>query len=87
MRPTPRLRILEVGAGSGTISATPPTFDVTHCHQVLTHLPRPADALREILRVTRAGGVVVAREGDLETECVWPELPGMTPKAGRQLLS
>ncbi|ROV90139.1 hypothetical protein VPNG_09787 [Cytospora leucostoma] len=79
------------------------TFDITHCHQLLTHLPRPVDAVREMLRVTKPGGIVAAREGDLETECVWPELPGMlkfhafsakfiqlsggTPKAGRQLLS
>lgn len=151
----PHLKLLDVGAGSGSISATlaraiqpdghvtatdrDPTilpraqvlaertgaavagnmtfrqadvfalpfadasFDVTHCHQVLTHLPRPADALREMLRVTRPGGLVAAREGDLETECVWPELPallkfhdlcarsmtlaGGTAKAGRQLLS
>lgn len=150
----PHVRLLDVGAGSGSISATlaraiqpggrvvatdikpdileraravaeeagvadniefqqadvlgrlpfdDATFDVTHCHQVLTHLPRPVDALREMLRVTKPGGVVAAREGDLETECVWPELPGMikfhaltakfiglaggTPKAGRQLLS
>ncbi|CAN8103096.1 unnamed protein product [Discula destructiva] len=53
------------------------TFDVTHCHQVLAHLAQPAEALREMLRVTNPGGVVAAREGDLETECVWPELPGM----------
>lgn len=79
------------------------TFDVVHCHQVLAHLPRPADALREMLRVTRPGGVVAAREGDLETEIVWPELPdfarfhaltvgfikmgGGSVKAGRQLFS
>ena len=47
--------------------------------------------------------VVAAREGDLETECVWPELSGLlkfhkfavsmmnaaegTPNGGRQLLS
>lgn len=52
-------------------------FDVVHCHQVLTHLPRPWDALREMQRVTKAGGIVAAREGDLETECVWPPLPGL----------
>ncbi|ROV92766.1 hypothetical protein VMCG_09079 [Cytospora schulzeri] len=149
----PRITLLDVGAGSGSISATlarelqpdgrviatdvnpdilerartvaeaagvtnidfqqadvlgrlpfdDATFDVTHCHQVLTHLPHPVDALREMLRVTKPGGIVAAREGDLETECVWPELPGMvkfhaltanfiklaggTSKAGRQLLS
>jgi SAM-dependent methyltransferase len=79
------------------------TFDVTFCHQVLVHIGNPWDALREMLRVTKRGGIVAAREGDYETECVWPELPalgkfhtlmaghmssgGGTPTAGRQLLS
>src|ERR1700760_1231452 len=78
------------------------TFDVTFCHQVLVHIGTPWDALREMLRVTKRGGIVAAREGDYETECVWPELPelrkfhklmaglmgtgGGTPTAGRQLL-
>jgi len=79
------------------------TFDVTFCHQVLIHIGTPWDALREMLRVTKRGGIVAAREGDYETECVWPELPelcnfhklmaglmsagGGTPTTGRQLLS
>ena len=79
------------------------TFDVTFCHQVLVHIGTPWDALREMLRVTKRGGIVAAREGDYETECVWPELPGLgkfhrlmasvmsagggTQTAGRQLLS
>lgn len=79
------------------------TFDVTFCHQVLVHIGTPWDALREMLRVTKRGGIVAAREGDYETECIWPELPqlgkfhklmaglmsagGGTPTAGRQLLS
>lgn len=75
------------------------TFDITHCHQVLTHLKEPWDALREMLRVTKPGGVVAAREGNYETECFWPDLPGVVkfhnfigkflqnPTAGRQLLS
>lgn len=151
----PHLKLLDVGAGSGTISATlakaiqphghvtatdikadilpraravaetagvtnidhkqadvlaaaglpfeDATFDVTHCHQVLAHLSRPADAIREMVRVTKPGGIVAAREGDLETQCAWPDLPGLTkfhaltagaieraggsPRAGRQLLS
>jgi SAM-dependent methyltransferase len=78
------------------------TFDVTFCHQVLIHIGTPWDGLREMLRVTKRGGIVAAREGDYETECVWPELPelckfhdlmagimsagGGTPAAGRQLL-
>ncbi|KAE9380883.1 methylase [Stipitochalara longipes BDJ] len=147
----PRLTLLDVGAGSGTISVSfaklipdghvtgvdlnasilpraravaemagvkniefqegsvyklpfaDETFDVTFCHQVLIHIGTPWDALREMLRVTKPGGIVAAREGDYETECVWPELPelgkfhklmaglmsagGGTPTAGRQLLS
>jgi SAM-dependent methyltransferase len=53
------------------------TFDVTHCHQVLCHLKEPDKALREFLRVTKPGGIVAAREGDYETECFWPEIPGL----------
>ena len=145
------LRLLDVGAGSGTISVTlakempqghvtatdlnknileraqtiatahgvtnisfqqadayqlpfpDASFDVTHCHQVLAHLQQPWNVLREMMRVTKPGGVVAVREGDLTSECVWPELAGMAKfhklagdliqlrggciTAGRQLLS
>ncbi|KAK7757093.1 hypothetical protein SLS62_000640 [Diatrype stigma] len=53
------------------------SFDVTHCHQMLCHMDAPSDALREMLRVTRPGGVVAARESDLATQCIWPESPGL----------
>ncbi|RQM08401.1 hypothetical protein DH86_00002647 [Scytalidium sp. 3C] len=143
----PNLKLLDVGAGSGTISVSfaklipdghvtgidlnpnilpraravaemagvkniefqqgsvfelpfaDETFEIT----VLIHIGNPWDALREMLRVTKRGGIVAAREGDYETECIWPELPelskfhklmaglmssgGGTPTAGRQLLS
>jgi ubiquinone/menaquinone biosynthesis C-methylase UbiE len=147
----PHLTLLDVGAGSGTISAAfakaipdghvtgidvnpdilpraravaetagltniefrqgdahklpfaDATFDVVFCHQMLTHIAAPWDALREMLRVAKPGGIVAAREGDFETESVWPQMPaldkfhklaadlmssaGGTPTAGRQLLS
>ena len=147
----PQLAILDVGAGSGTISVSlaklvpngkvtvvdlnkdilpraetvaeeagvkniefqladayklpfsDESFDITHCHQLLSHAKQPWDVLREMLRVTKKGGVVAAREGDFRTECFWPELPGLVkfhnfilgftkiaggcPIAGRQLLS
>lgn len=53
------------------------SFDVAHCHQMLCHMDAPGDALREMLRVTRPGGVVAAREADMATQCIWPEAPGL----------
>ena len=53
------------------------TFDVAHCHQMLCHLDAPAEALREMLRVTKPGGLVAARESDLAAQCIWPESPGL----------
>ncbi|SPQ24501.1 d4c3f64b-4bb2-444a-bb66-fa55ac78a6a6 [Thermothielavioides terrestris] len=52
-------------------------FDVVHTHQVLAHTARPWDVLAEMLRVTKPGGIVVAREGDLDSEVVWPVTPGL----------
>lgn len=147
----PNLALLDVGAGSGTISVTlakvipdghvtavdlnadilpraraiadmegvknidfkqgdayklpfdDAVFDVVCCHQMLTHLKAPEEALREMVRVTKVGGIVAAREGDYDTESVWPEIPGLlkfhkfaadmikagggTDKGGRQLVS
>ncbi|KAI1169960.1 S-adenosyl-L-methionine-dependent methyltransferase [Nemania sp. FL0916] len=53
------------------------TFDVVHCHQVLVHNKNPWKILTEMLRVTKPGGVCAAREGDLDTEIMWPPLPGL----------
>ncbi|ETS88199.1 hypothetical protein PFICI_02027 [Pestalotiopsis fici W106-1] len=53
------------------------SFDIVHCHQVLAHNKGQAEILREMLRVTKPGGVVAAREGDMETEVFWPPLPGL----------
>ena len=46
------------------IDAPDHTFDVVHAHQVLQHLTRPVDALREMRRVLKPRGVVAARDGD-----------------------
>ncbi|KAI1267848.1 S-adenosyl-L-methionine-dependent methyltransferase [Xylariaceae sp. FL1019] len=53
------------------------SFDVTYCHQVLAHNKGQFQILAEMLRVTKPGGVVAAREGDTETESFWPPLPGL----------
>ncbi|KAF9363556.1 hypothetical protein BGX34_003847 [Mortierella sp. NVP85] len=51
------------------------TFDVVHVHQVLQHIADPVQALREMKRVAKPGGIVAARESG---EASWyPELPGL----------
>src|SRR5687768_6803560 len=118
----PNIRLLDVGAGPGTISASlakylpegqviatdlsdevlarakafaastgvnniafkeadvyelpfpTASFDVTHASQVLCHLDRPAEALAEMIRVTKPGGVVGVRESDLRTVACWPDI-------------
>lgn len=39
-------------------------FDAAHCERVLMHLDDPDAALREMVRVVRPGGIVVAAEPD-----------------------
>jgi ubiquinone/menaquinone biosynthesis C-methylase UbiE len=39
-------------------------FDVVHAHQVLQHLARPVEALCEMRRVLRPGGLVAVRDSD-----------------------
>lgn len=79
------------------------SFDVVHAHQILQHVADPVQALREMARVTRPGGLVAARDGDYAAFTWWPQLPeldewlrlyrtaaranGGEPDAGRRLLS
>ncbi|WNI28102.1 methyltransferase domain-containing protein [Streptomyces sp. ITFR-6] len=79
------------------------TFDVVHAHQVLQHVGDPVQALREMRRVCRPGGVVAARDSDYAAMTWFPEVPAMDawqdlygrvaranggePDAGRRLLS
>lgn len=51
-------------------------FDVVFCNQTLVHIPTPVQALREMKRVCRPGGVVAAREADWPFR-FYPELPGL----------
>ena len=51
----------------GSIYETPfaeAAFDVTLAHTVLMHVPHPEQALREMARVTRPGGLVIACEAN-----------------------
>jgi SAM-dependent methyltransferase len=52
-------------------------FDVVHTHQVLHHLARPVDALREFRRVAGRDGLVAAREVDYEGTIWYPLLPAL----------
>jgi ubiquinone/menaquinone biosynthesis C-methylase UbiE len=79
------------------------SFDVVHAHQVLQHVADPVQALREMRRVCRPGGVVAARDGDYAAMTWYPAVPaldewmalyqrvsrhnGGEPDAGRRLLS
>lgn len=79
------------------------TFDVTHAHQVLQHVADPVQALREMVRVTRPGGIIAVRDSDYSAFTWWPAVPqldewlrlyldaaranGGEPDAGRRLLS
>ncbi|MET8006765.1 class I SAM-dependent methyltransferase [Nonomuraea glycinis] len=79
------------------------SFDVVHAHQVLQHVGDPVQALREMRRVTKPGGLVAARDSDYTAFTWYPALPALAewmtlyqklaranggePDAGRRLLS
>ena len=79
------------------------TFDVAHAHQVLQHVSDPVQALRELARVTKPGGIVAVRDADYSGFAWWPASPmldrwldryraaaranGGEPDAGRRLLA
>ncbi|MFD7862755.1 class I SAM-dependent methyltransferase [Streptomyces sp. NPDC059783] len=79
------------------------SFDVVHAHQVLQHVGDPVQALREMRRVCRPGGIVAARDSDYAAMNWYPASPEMDawqrlydrvaranggePDAGRRLLS
>ncbi|MFD7290190.1 methyltransferase domain-containing protein [Streptomyces sp. NPDC059863] len=79
------------------------SFDIVHAHQVLQHVGDPVQALSELRRVCRPGGIVAARDADYGSFTWFPDVPaldgwqelyrrvaranGGEPDAGRRLLS
>lgn len=53
------------------------SFDVVHAHQVLQHVADPAQALREMARVCRPGGVVAVRDADYRAFAWAPRVPAL----------
>jgi ubiquinone/menaquinone biosynthesis C-methylase UbiE len=51
-----------VEGDAGRIPLPDNSFDVVTCQTVLMHLPRPTDALREMLRILRPGGLLICVE-------------------------
>lgn len=79
------------------------SFDVVHAHQVLQHVGDPVQALREMTRVCRPGGIIAVRDADYAAMTWHPASPvldgwlelyervaranGGEPDAGRHLKS
>jgi SAM-dependent methyltransferase len=57
---TPHSGSVDLLGDARSIPVGEDTFDVVLCTQVLEHLPRPLEALREFLRVLVPGGLLIA---------------------------
>ena len=51
------------------------SFDVVYAHQVMQHLSRPIDAIREMRRVLKPEGILALRDADYGTFAWSPDTP------------
>jgi ubiquinone/menaquinone biosynthesis C-methylase UbiE len=80
-------RSLAAGKGPGRLTFevgniyeprfAPESFDAVFAHQVMQHLDRPVDALRQIRTLLAPGGVVGVRDVDWGSTTFYPENQGM----------
>ncbi len=59
------------------LDAADGSFDIVHTHQLLQHLARPVDALREFRRIAGPDGLVAAREVDYAGIIIHPHIPAL----------
>lgn len=52
-------------------------FDVVHAHQMLCHLDSPVEAMTEMLKVVKPGGVLAVREIDMRVWSCYPDTKNM----------
>ena len=57
------------------------TFDVAHCHAVLMHVPKLPQALAEVKRVLKPGGILSARESVIASYFFEPDPQGRLTQA------
>ena len=63
--------------GAYELDAAVGEFDIVHTHQLLQHLARPIEALREFRRVAGPTGLVAAREVDYAGILIHPHIPAL----------
>lgn len=53
------------------------SFDITHAHQVLQHVPDPVKVMQELRRVCKPGGITAAREAIFSAITIFPLIDGL----------